>query len=51
MGSGSASCTTPNQTPNACRMLPGRQLACDNVGWREGKNPDRLLRSRSDGLV
>ncbi len=51
MGSGDASRTSPNQTPNACWMLPGSQLTRDNVRCREGKNPDRLLRSRSGNSV
>ena len=39
------------QTPNACEMLPGSQLTRDNVGRREGNNPDRLLRPRSGDSV
>ena len=50
-GSGGASRTTPYQTPNAHQMLPGSQLTCDNVGRREGNNPDRLLRPPSGDLV
>jgi hypothetical protein len=51
MGPGDLRRTSPNQTPNAHGMLPGRQSQCANVLRREGKNPERLLRPRSDGSV
>ncbi len=51
MGPGRVSGTSPNQTPNAQGMLLGRQSLCANVQRREGKNPERLLRPRSDGSV
>jgi hypothetical protein len=47
MGEGPVRDTESKQTPNACRMDLGRQTLCDNVQRREGKNPDRRLRSRS----
>ena len=49
MGPGAERLTSPNQTPNSCAMLLGRQSLSDNVQRREGKNPDLQLRSRSDG--
>ncbi len=49
MGEGGVGPTDPKQTPNARLRVPGRQGACDNVRAREGKNPDRRLRSRSAG--
>ena len=39
------------QTPNTCYMDSGRQEPCDNVRLREGKNPDRRLRSPSTSSV
>ena len=51
MGEGGSHPTDPKQTPNAREMRPGRQGTCDNVRAREGKNPDRRLRSRSTGSV
>ena len=39
------------QTPNTCYMDSGRQEPCDNVRLREGKNPDRRLRSQSTNSV
>ena len=47
MGEGPEGATEPKQTPNAQVMDPGRQGRSDNVLSREGKNPDRRLRSRS----
>jgi hypothetical protein len=47
MGEGLEGATEPKQTPNAQDMDPGRQGRGDNVPSREGKNPDRRLRSRS----
>ena len=49
MGEGALGPTDPKQTANAQVMDPGRQEPCDNVRLREGKNPDRRLRSRSAG--
>ena len=51
MGEGVSPPTDPKQTPNTCYMDPGRQEPCDNVRLREGKNPDRRLRSRSTSSV
>jgi hypothetical protein len=47
MGEGPSRDTESKQTPNALLMDPGRQGLSDNVQSREGKNPDRRLRSRS----
>ena len=47
MGEGPVRDTESKQTPNALLMDPGRQGLSDNVQSREGKNPDRRLRSRS----
>jgi hypothetical protein len=49
MGEGVSPPTDPKQTPNAQRRNPGRQCVGDNVHAREGKSPDRRLRSRSAG--
>ena len=51
MDEGVSQPTDSKQTPNAREMDPGRQGTCDNVRAREGKNPDRRLRSRSVDLV
>ena len=51
MGEGGSRPTDPKQTPNAREMKPGRQEPCDNVRLREGKNPDRRLRSPSTDSV
>jgi hypothetical protein len=51
MGEGAQKPTDPKQTPNACERFPGRQEPWDNLRLREGKNPDRRLRSRSTSLV
>ena len=47
MGEGASPPTDPKQTPNAQKMDLGRQCARDNLRAREGKNPDRRLRSPS----
>ena len=47
MGEGGSHPADPKQTPNAREKNPGRQGPCDNVRPREGKNPDRRLRSQS----
>ena len=47
MDAGVSQPTNSKQTPNTCYMDPGRQEPCDNVRLREGKNPDRRLRSPS----
>jgi hypothetical protein len=47
MGEGPSRDTESKQTPNTLLMDPGRQGLSDNVQSREGKNPDRRLRSRS----
>ncbi len=51
MGEGVSPPTDPKQTPNTRWMDLGRQGTCDNVRAREGKNPDRQLRSRSTSSV
>ena len=51
MDAGVSKPTKSKQTPNTCMMNPGRQEPCDNVRLREGKNPDRRLRSQSTNLV
>jgi hypothetical protein len=51
MDAGVSKPTKSKQTPNTCMMNPGRQEPCDNVRLREGKNPDRRLRSPSTDLV
>ena len=51
MGEGVSPPTDPKQTPNTCEMDLGRQEPCDNVRLREGKNPDRRLRSQSTDSV
>jgi hypothetical protein len=45
MSEGGSRLTDPKQTPNSLESDPGRQGTCDNVRAREGKNPDRRLRS------
>ena len=51
MDAGVSKPTKSKQTPNTCLMNPGRQEPCDNVRLREGKNPDRRLRSQSTDSV
>ena len=51
MDAGVSKPTKSKQTPNTCMMNPGRQEPCDNVRLREGKNPDRRLRSLSTDSV
>jgi hypothetical protein len=41
--------TQPNQTPNAVMKLHSSRTMGDEFHSREGKNPDRQLRSRSAG--
>lgn len=47
MDEGASPPTDSKQTPNARVSDLGRQCAWDNLRTREGKNPDRRLRSRS----
>jgi hypothetical protein len=49
MGPGTDEVYHPQPNSECPRVLPGRQSQSDNVLWREGKNPDPLLRPRSDG--
>ena len=51
MDAGVSPPTNSKQTPNTRQMDPGRQEPCDNVRLREGKNPDRRLRSQSTNSV
>jgi hypothetical protein len=51
MSEGGSRPTDPKQTPNTRETDPGRQEPCDNVRLREGKNPDRRLRSQSTDSV
>ena len=51
MDEGVSQPTDSKQTPNTRESYLGRQGTCDNVRTREGKNPDRRLRSRSVDLV
>ena len=45
MDSGPSPGTNPNQTTNAVDMVHGSETAGDKVRSREGKSPDRRLRS------
>ena len=45
MGKGPSQVTNPNQTLNAEPVEHGSQTASDKVRSREGKSPDRQLRS------
>ena len=47
MGKGPSQVTNPNQTLNAGPVEHGSQTASDKVRSREGKSPDRQLRSPS----
>lgn len=46
-GLGGIPLTEPNQTPNTIGLEHGSETAGEKVRSREGKSPDRRLRSRS----
>ena len=47
-GVGAYTATEPNQTLNAASLEDGSRTTGDEFRGREGKNPDRQLRSQSD---
>jgi hypothetical protein len=46
-GLGALWATESNQTPNTDDVYPGSQTTGDKLRGREGKNPDRQLRSQN----